>query len=493
MIRFIRYQLFLLALATSALAASAEYRGIPAYNAPQAGSSSRFNFSAYDGPVKEERVIPEWPFHGRLFSSDSYASLDLSFQYADQSYLKTGELSDSSAYWFTKNPLQVQDVLLTARLLRANNMTIDNSLEGDVQASDTKEEVAAAVADHYYNFLADHSLDFAAGTYKQHAIVRYSHTFAQGKVYGGIEIPLVRAHQTARLKTEFSAQTNATLKVKNDGGVGKFADRYPDGLNSFFHTILNDKSFDKDLEDTRIGVGDITVFVNTPLNVDGIDAGMLGGYVRIPSAQVADVHQLIPAYLGSYGTALDIGVNMGFCWSSTPLFNPHFYSYAQYSPTRLVTRRTPRTISHASGGATTADIILSSGLRYASYSSFTEPDSSIPAFSTKVRSVYVRKGAELGAQIGNIFNHVLLDGLSVDCSYRFKFKANDQLGRNNFDTNYSRDLLVKDSYQIAHTVSGLARYHRDDSLSFVLGCDFVFGGRNHLRTIDIKFGVTSIF
>ncbi len=496
-------QLFLLSI----VGLAAHLRGaIVPYNDRSHIEKQRYKFSSEDRLTADDKVLPEWPFFGRIFKTLSYGKLELQVISADEGFDPYGYVGDSAVAWFKKNPLQMRDISSLARLIEANQVIYTTDRNTNNPAGETTDFAYLSTADHFLRYLAPHDLAFQARTQKQKLLVRFARSCWNDACYVGFELGLVRCAQEVAMVTALTAAESLTLAGKQDNVKttdARLYKVYPDGLSSIFNELMSQKSFGLDRNDQAFMVGDSKIFINVPLKTDAFQIGTVSAYLLIPSPQQYNNTKLIQAYVGDRFAGLGLGVSAGFSWHVTSLVNPHCFSYAQYSFPRIVARRVPRTILRTVSsdptpviGGPDADLNLPLGastIDFRAYSAFSLPDSAIADLSDHVISMNMRRGPEVGVQLGNVFQNVLFKGLQLDASYSFKFKANDATGPTNADAAYDRELAVSNSFSMSHVLSCMASYDVSDTVGFTGGVDYTFAGRLALKEVGVRLGIFGVF
>lgn len=497
-------RLFLLCLVS--FAANVRAGEIVPYNDPSRINEQRYKFSSEDRLIRESKAIPEWPYYGRLFRTASHGRCELSISSAHDGFSPLGDLGNSAVSWFKINPVQLRTICAFAGLVEANQTIYVGDRKSN-PVEETPEVSYISTADNYLRFLAGHDLLFDANTQKQQLMFKYARSCWDDSFYLGFELALVRTAQTLDMLSVLTAADAVIFASKYDNtkstDAGKPLKVFPDGLKSVFNQLLTDKSFGIDLNDEALMVGDTKFFINIPLRIEAINAASLSLYLSIPSPQQHNNTKVIQAFVGEPYSGLSLGVSTGFSWNSSSLINLHFFSYAQYSVPRIVSRRVPKQLTRAvsndptpiiSGSETDTTIPLSGGsIHYRAYAAFSVPDSYINEFADSVRSINIRRGPEVGVQIGNVFENVLVKNLQLDVSYRFKFKANDVLGPSNSDSAYQRDQVVANSFSMSHVISNTFTYEYSDSMSLLAGVNYTIAGRSNLKEVSGSVGISGIF
>lgn len=497
-------RLFLLCVVS--FAADVLVSAVVPYNDPTSINRQRYQFSSEDRLVKDSKAIPEWPYHGRLFRTLSHGRCEFSISSAHDGFSPVGDLGNSAVSWLKKNPVKLKDVCAFARLLQDNQAiyTVDRTSDASVE---TAAVAFASTADNYLRFLADHDLMFDANTQKQQLTLKYARSCWDESFYVGFEVGLVRAAQTLAMLSALTSSEAVVFASKYDNtkstDAGKPLKVFPDGLKSVFNQLLTEKNLSIDLNDEALMVGDTKFFINVPLRIEAVNAASFSVYAVIPSPQQYNNTKIIQAFTGEPYSGLGLGISTGFFWNSSSLLNLHFFSYAQYTLPRIMSRRVPRQLTRSistdvtpiiSGSEISPTIPLSAGsINYRGYAVFNTPDSTILELADSVRSINVRRGPEVGVQVGNVIENMFVKNLQLDVSYKFKFKANDVLGPSNSDSAYNRDLVVSNSFVMSHVASATLNYDYSDSMSFVGGFNYTIAGRRNLKEVSGFVGIGGIF
>lgn len=497
-------RLFLLYIVSLALYLGAE--PVVPYNARSRINQQRYQFSSEDRLLGSLKAVPEWQFFGRMFKTLSFGKVELNVVKVDDGFSPLGYVGNSAVAWFKKNPVKLRDICALARLIEANQVIYSAARLGSNLTRETQEFAYASTIDHYLRYLAGHDIEFKAQTQKQKLLVRYARSCWNDACYVGFEFGIVRTLQDCSMVTALTSAESITLSGKQENIIATDSRLYrvfPDGLTSIFNELLTQKSFGLEKTDDTLLVGDSKFFINVPLCADSLQVGSVSAYLSIPSPQQYNNTKLIQAYVGDQYAGVGLGVSAGFTWRFSSLLNPHCFSYAQYSFPRMVTRRVPRTIQRSVSADPTpvvsgSDVVLnlplgSSTIDYRWYAAFSVPDSVITDLADRVISMNMRRGPEVGIQMGNVFENILFKGLQLDVSYNFKFKANDVAGPNNSDIAYDRELAVSNSFSMSHVCSAGVVYDYSDTVGFTAGVDYTFAGRRALKEIGAKLGVCGVF
>lgn len=497
------------------------------YNDISRINDQKYQFSVEDRLIKASKVVPEWPYFGRLFKTTSHGRCELNFTSARDGFSPEGKMGNSAIAWFGANPIKFKTICALSRLITENKMFPHDLHEyGANPLVETAENAFTNTAHHYLRYLADRDILFFANTQKQQFSFKYAHSCWNDLLYVGIESSLVRVAQTLDMISQFSAAEGQYFSTegysgRSLAGTGS-ADNpmvrsFPNGLKSVFEKLILDKKFSSDLNDEAIFVGDTKFFINVPLKIESINTASVALYVSIPSPQQDNLEKIIPAFVGEPYGALSVGLSAGFSWNISALINPHFFSYAQYSIPRTMARRVPRRITRSvstnlpyviSGSEAPVDIIAVdnitamvtplalSAVSYVDYrktANVDVADADLSLFADGITSINIRRGPEVGIQVGNVFENVLFKEMQLDVSYKFNFKANDVLGPIGGDVRYDRDSVVKNTARRSHVVSATLNYDYVDSINFFAGFNYTIAGRSNLKEVSFSVGMAGVF
>ena len=497
-------RLFLLCIVS--LAAHRNASQVIPYNDRSRIENQRYRFSAEDRLRNDAAVQPEWPFFGRIFKTLSYGKIELQVTSAEDGFSPLGYVGNSAVFWFKKNPLQLRDICSLSRLIEANQVIYARDRIAGSLTRETQDFAYLSTQEHFLRYLASHDLEFKASTQKQKLMIRGARSCWDDACYVGFEIGLVRCAQDVSMITALTAAEAITLSGKQDNVQAtdsRLFKVYPDGLISIFNQLLTEKSFGLERNDQAFLIGDSKIFVNIPLKVDAFQVGSVSAYLMIPAPQQHNNKKIIQAIVGDQYAGLGVGASVGFSWHVTSLVNPHCFSVAQYSFPRVISRRVPRTVQRSVSSdviplVTGSDVVLNlplgaTTIDYRAYAAFSLPDAAIVDFADQVISMNMRRGPEVGVQLGNVFQDVLFKGLQLDASYNFKFKANDATGATNSDAAYDRELAVSNSFSMSHALSLVALYEHTDTVGFTAGVDYTFAGRRCLKEVGARLGICGVF
>ncbi len=471
-----------------------------AYNDPK----RKYTTNKYDAPLVKKRhgvtsdVIPEWPLFARIIKTSSYVSFDPFYETAGDSFSEDGQAKDGIIHFWNNDTFKISDFLILSRLLN-DGRVIETPDNGTTQITPTS----------YLATIANENLLFSADVKSFGTQIRYARSFWEDAFHVGIEVPIMRkVCELTRETDAFTPSVTAQLIPPNP-----FSAVYSNGLRGFFEDILTHKKMDHDLRDERFGIGAVTLSINAPIDVASVSSGRIGAHMVFPSPHPQNLQKMLPVDLGNEG-ATTFGVFVGFMWNVEHYFNPHLLCYFRYSPTTLLSRRVARTFTVAKSNTTrkvriddmlffeaeenlsvnrAAPSTSHSSFNYTGNAAVSDPDSTIAQFGDEVRLVNLRRGPEIGIRFGNVFNRLLFREAQLDVFYDLWAKSEDKIGSSNFDTNYDRLQLEKNTFQASHMISAVYRYRFRDTVQAFAGASLTIGGRRNLKTMMIQGGFTSSF
>lgn len=421
--------------------------------------------------------VPKWPVETLFFLKKDSVSFWVNSQWASRAYGSSGGTRDISELAFKEGAVRVKDVLLASKM-------IDQGLAVPVTTK--------------YNFLdqlKDQMLSFDASFNQQEFALSYVRHFLRGDVSLGLYVPIVRRRNKIRLTSQLSPQTNELLR----SGSNKFFDLYPNGLPDFFDDILGKKGISFNKDDTEVGLGDLSAFVNYEIISRYFERFFLGLSLRLPTARQRDVYKLWDPELGKSFTELSFFSSVLF--GKSRFFNPHVFFEGIVRFSRRVMRRVPRlrrteditsTDSSRYGADFTpfGDNIKRSG---SSFPTFSLEDTTVRYFSDTAKKTKLHPGAEFFVRVGNMFERFLFEKMFFDVYYDLRGRIRDYVGFRYPEDVYRPAILTHNTFEMEHRLGINFSYQWDDSWRLHLGALYSFAGRNVPRTFEINSVLTLEF
>lgn len=431
---------------------------------------------------------PAWPFYTYPFMQKNIFQTNFDFDFATQSFGQGGEKQDLSVLLLGKNNIKLQDIFLAARLINQDKIFW--------QPAPQAQPVVYYNPLHYYYILANQELDFDASYDKQSLDLNLARHFHQGDITVGLQLPFVRRHNSIKLTSDISAQDLQTLHDATYAPAQicpadplalpgpDFMERYG-SLESFLKDILDAKGITFNSSDTEIGIGDLSLFLNTEFNWREAERVFAGVNFIMPTAKKIDTTKFWDPELGNGGFYyLEFFGSVLF--SENRWFNPHLFVSALFGLPAKVNRRVPEYISY--NGVTPADgmpindLVLSPKQQiYARGANgvFTnEPDSTVRLFADTVQKVKITHRPEFLFRIGNMFERFISRKGFFDIYYDFSFRAKDYISHDIDLERYNVSVLTDNTWFLSNKIGAAYNYQLDDHFRFNLGFQYTFAGVN---------------
>lgn len=459
------------------------------YNKDAANASFERMFPG--GPIYQ---TPTWPFFARSFLKQDLFSFDVDFGFANKA-LYGGRTKDISALVFGKETVQIQDILMASRLLAQDSVAM--------YGANPDQSIA-----NVYKVYAPQELRFQASHNYQKFNFNYAHHFWNGNLVCGLQVPLIRKSNRIKMTIPEDATLNADYNALTAEAKNAFTAQYSAGLSDFVADILQRKNLTLNHTNNDIGFGDITFFFNSNYHSKFCHESTFGMQLTAPVGKSRDSNKIWAPDLGNGGFAQLAG-HIGFQWHcNLNWLNPHLYSRLAYSFMGSVDRRVPavRNYQGADPGKALAPrydasanpqaigyMLYGEDVNFIPARHFTEPDATIREFADHAMRVRIRPGIEWGFKVGNVFEHLFSRRMFIDLYYEFALKAKDSLGFHRDDELLFRDVLTRNTATQAHIIGGMWNYQIDDTYRVNLGAQYLFAGRNMLKTVSVDVGVSIEF
>ncbi len=428
--------------------------------------------------------VPAWPFYSLIYQQRGILQVDVVFDFVTQSYSSHGGVQDLSRLLFGQQDMTVKDILLVSRLLK----------EGKVDPVG-----GIILANMYFYILADQPLLFDASMNKQTVFVNYARHFSRGDVSWGFQIPIVRRENKLKFNSELSVQTREEL---DPGAVPRprtnFFQHYGD-LRDFLDDILKEKNIIFNENDTEVGLGDLSTFINFEFDWKRCERLLAGFNFLFPTAKERDTNKLWDPELGNGGfTQLQAFGSILF--GESRFFNPHFFAKFTVSLPANVKRRVSKNISETdipargTGSANGIMIWGESVQRMVNDTGFkNEPDSLMRRFADAYQNVKIYPNPEFWLRVGNMFERFLFKRAFLDLFYDFRIKGKDYIRHKKDHDQYDYAILTQNTHQIEHRIGLNYSYQFDNHFRFNLGGRFTFSGRNVERLFQLNLALNVEF
>ncbi|MBD3273484.1 hypothetical protein GF385_04010 [Candidatus Dependentiae bacterium] len=445
--------------------------------------------------------IPEWPFYSQPFMQKNIFQVDVSFDYADQSFYSGGEEQDLSNLLFRQNNLTLKDILLVSRLMK------EEIVAWRVSAGEPEPEYNKL---HYLYILADQPLDFDACYNKQIVDLNFSKHLAQGSISVGFQIPVIRKGNRIKLVSDISASDRELLRQAHyepeeicsedeDPPAGpNFFERYGT-LENFFIDILDQKGISFNKKDSTLGLGDLSLFFNAEIEWKQVERFFVGMNFVIPTSKGRDTSKLWDPEVGNGGFYY-LEPFASVLFSEDRWFNPHAFLSLSFGLPSKVNRRVPKLKSYdgitPAKGSKATDLMIYGNEVYLRGEDgiFTdEQDAQARRFANIDQKLNIIPGPKIFLRIGNVLERFLDRNAFFDFYYDFGAKWKDYTrGWLDYEE-YQQSIVTDNSWYFEHRIGASYMYQIDDHFRFNLGFLYTFAGINVEELFRLNLGLSFEF
>ena len=446
--------------------------------------------------------VPEWPFYSQPFMQKNIFQVDMSFDWVDNSFYSGGEEQDLSNLLFRQRDLTLKDILLVSRMMKENKVVwrVDQAGVPDSQYNKT----------HYFYILADQPMLFDASYNRQRVDLNFARHFWQGELSVGFQLPVIRQENKIRLASEISAADRETLRLAHyeptevcptfagNPQPPNFFERYGT-LENFLIDILDKKGISFNKNDSELGLGDLSLFLNIEFEWSQVERLFAGVNFIIPTAKGRDTSKLWDPELGNGGFYY-IEPFASVLFSENRWFNPHAFLSLTVGLPAKVNRRVPKLISYdgvdpVSGSKATDLMILGNEVyvRGADGIFTGEPDAKARRFADVSQKVNIVPGPKMFLRLGNIFERFLDRRAFFDFYYDFGVKWKDYTRGWLNSEEYQQSVITDNSWYLEHRVGGNYVYQIDEHFRFNMGLLYTFAGRNVEELFRLNLGLSFEF
>lgn len=438
--------------------------------------------------------LPSLPFYSVFFDQRDLAQLDISGNYASESFNSHGRSKDISDLVFKLSScdpcIRIQDILLVSKLAAE-----DKVFKPTQVCPPNNTPVYPPDADDL-KVLACQPLLFDGSVTRFESSLNFARHFCDGKLALGCMIPFVYRHNRLKLKCcdldpDIKTKINAPILDSNGQPVDlkrTFADK---SLKEILTTVLEAKGIDAcRFGGTETGIGDITTFVNVDIDSHLFERFVIGLASVFPTARDADVSRLWDATTGNGGFYQLKGF-FSMLWHGNRWVNPYVHCSGTYGFSGSVYKPVPKCVKYDGvlanrGGRVIPtdlmelanNVILNNGEDFA----FQSLDVCIGQFARTCKKIRFNPGGEFCVKIGNMFEHVFSERGFFDIYYDLMLRGKDYVSDRKCIDSLDPNFWTRRTWQEAHRVGFDMSYQFDHQVRLMVGGLFTVAGRNIEKT-----------